>query len=84
VRRGPLGELVEWARSGVKGEITVVVAGFVGSGEGVSSDPARLAELVADAEATGMARKEAIAEVVRSTGAGRREVFDALVAHKHR
>ena len=28
-------------------------------------------------------RKEAIAEVVRSTGAGRRAVFDAVVAHKH-
>jgi 16S rRNA (cytidine1402-2'-O)-methyltransferase len=84
VRRGALGELVEWARSGVKGEITVVVAGFEDSGDESSFEPARLAELVADAEATGMARKEAIAEVVRSTGAGRRAVFDALVAHKHR
>ena len=28
VRRGPLAELVEWARDGVRGEVTVVVGGM--------------------------------------------------------
>ena len=31
VRRGPLGELAAWARAGVRGEITIVVAGLADS-----------------------------------------------------
>ena len=47
---------------GVRGEITVVVGGFVG-GAAAGLAPADLAGLVGDAEATGMSRKEAIAAV---------------------
>ncbi|MDQ1485342.1 MAG: rRNA (cytidine1402-2-O)-methyltransferase [Actinomycetota bacterium] len=82
VRRGPLGELAEWAAGGVRGEITVVVAGASASGA-TASDPAALAELVVEAEGLGMTRKEAVAAVVAQTGAARRDVFDALVARKH-
>jgi 16S rRNA (cytidine1402-2'-O)-methyltransferase len=80
VRRGSLGELAAWAAIGVRGEITLVVGG-------ATSDPALggadLADLVVDAEAAGMSRKEAINAVTAATGRTRREVFDALVARKY-
>jgi 16S rRNA (cytidine1402-2'-O)-methyltransferase len=81
VRRGPLAELVTWAAGGVRGEITVVVGGA--SSASASLAPADLADLVSDAEATGMSRKEAIAAVAARSGAPRRAVFDALVTRKH-
>lgn len=84
VRRGSLADLVAWAGAGVRGEITVVVAGFVaGAAAGAAFAAADLADLVSDAEDAGMSRKEAIAAVAAQTGATRREVFDALVARKH-
>ncbi|HZV27727.1 MAG TPA: 16S rRNA (cytidine(1402)-2'-O)-methyltransferase [Acidothermaceae bacterium] len=80
VRRGPLSQLVTWAADGVRGEITIVVAGApLVAG---SFDAASLADLVSDAVDAGMARKEAIAAVASRTGASRRDVFDALVARK--
>lgn len=78
VRRGPLSELVEWAAERVRGEVTIVIAGAVPV---ALTDPAQLAELVAAAQATGMSRKDAIADVVRRTGAPKRVVFDAAHAH---
>ena len=78
VRRGPLSELVDWAAERVRGEVTIVIAGAVPV---ALTDPAQLAELVAAAQATGMSRKDAIAEVVRRTGAPKRVVFDAAHAH---
>jgi 16S rRNA (cytidine1402-2'-O)-methyltransferase len=80
VRRGPLADLVTWAADGVRGEITVVVGGA--SSPSGTLAPVDLADLVSDAEATGMSRKEAIAAVAASSGAPRRTVFDAVVAHK--
>jgi 16S rRNA (cytidine1402-2'-O)-methyltransferase len=80
VRRGTLADLVSWAASGVKGEITIVVAGAAPTV--AEYTPAVLAELVAAAEATGLTRKEAVAAVGRATGVGRRAVFDALVVSK--
>ena len=81
VRRGPLGELTEWAADGVRGEITIVVGGAPAAA--VSLDAASLADLVSDAQDAGMPRKEAIAAVALQTGVSRREVFDALVARKN-
>jgi 16S rRNA (cytidine1402-2'-O)-methyltransferase len=81
VRRGSLGELVEWAAVGVRGEITLVVAGALVEAEALSAID--LADLVTDAEASGMSRKEAINAVAAATGASRRGVFDALVARKY-
>jgi 16S rRNA (cytidine1402-2'-O)-methyltransferase len=81
VRRGSLGELVEWAAAGVRGEITLVVAGALVEAEALSAID--LADLVTDAEASGMSRKEAINAVAAATGASRRGVFDALVARKY-
>jgi 16S rRNA (cytidine1402-2'-O)-methyltransferase len=80
VRRGGLAELAEWASGEVRGDITVVVAGA--PERVVSTQPADLAAAVASYEETGLTRKEAIAAVVAETGAGRRVVFDAVVAAK--
>jgi len=81
VRRGSLEELVEWAAAGVRGEITLVVAGAVVEVGALSATD--LAELVTDAESSGMSRKEAINAVAAAAGATRRDVFDALVARKY-
>jgi 16S rRNA (cytidine1402-2'-O)-methyltransferase len=80
VRRGPLGELAGWAAEGVRGEITVVVAGAVAAPAAMS--PAELAAEVAAEEAAGADRKEAIRTVVGRTGLSRRVVYDAVVAAK--
>jgi 16S rRNA (cytidine1402-2'-O)-methyltransferase len=78
VRRGPLGELAEWAGHGVRGEITVVVAGA--PARPAVSDPAELAAEVAGREAAGVPRKQAIADVAQENGLRKRVVYDAVVA----
>ena len=80
VRRGPLSSLVEWAADGVRGEITLVVAGAVPEPVSLSAD--ELAALVAGEEAAGASRKDAIRAVVTRTGLPRRTVYDAVVAAK--
>jgi 16S rRNA (cytidine1402-2'-O)-methyltransferase len=80
VRRGPLAELAGWAADGVRGEITLVVAGAVP--EPVDLSPAELAAAVAAEESAGAARKDAIRAVVVRTGLPRRTVYDAVVAAK--
>ncbi|MGI5352898.1 16S rRNA (cytidine(1402)-2'-O)-methyltransferase [Streptomyces sp. CA-250714] len=80
VRRGPLGELAQWAAEGVRGEITIVVRGAEATAGG--ADAAELARRVAERERAGQQRKEAIAEVAREAGVPKREVFDAVVAAK--
>jgi 16S rRNA (cytidine1402-2'-O)-methyltransferase len=82
VRRGPLAELVTWADHDVRGEITVVVQGAAPI-DGASLTPEELVRLVAVREAAGLSRKEAIADVVTTTGARKSVVFDAVVAAKN-
>jgi len=82
VRRGSLAELAEWAAPGVLGEITVVLAGAAPAAV-AEVDPATLAGLVADGEAAGQTRKDAIASVARTVGVPKRVVFDAVVAARH-
>jgi 16S rRNA (cytidine1402-2'-O)-methyltransferase len=78
VRRGTLAELAAWAAEGVRGEITLVVAG---APEAVAdADPAALAEAVAAREQAGTDRKTAIAEVARDAGLPKRIVYAAVVA----
>jgi len=81
VRRGPLGELAAWAAEGVRGEITVVVAGAAPK-RAEDTTPGELAALVAAREARGEHRKAAIAAVAAETGVPKRAVFDAVVAAK--
>ncbi|MCW2529880.1 MAG: putative methyl transferase [Pseudonocardiales bacterium] len=82
IRRGSLAELAAWAEEGVRGEITVVLAGAV-AGPG-STDPADLVAAVTAREAAGQPRKEAIAAVALQRGVPKRTVFDAVVAAKPR
>ncbi|WP_316526616.1 16S rRNA (cytidine(1402)-2'-O)-methyltransferase [Kitasatospora brasiliensis] len=81
VKRGPIGELAAWAAEGVKGEITVVVAGAPPAAP-EELTPAELARLVAVREEAGERRKEAIAAVAAELSLPKREVFDAVVAAK--
>ncbi|MFD8701250.1 16S rRNA (cytidine(1402)-2'-O)-methyltransferase [Kitasatospora sp. NPDC059648] len=81
VKRGPIGELAAWAAEGVKGEITVVVAGAPPAAPRELT-PAELARLVALREEAGERRKEAIAAVAVELSVPKREVFDAVVAAK--
>jgi 16S rRNA (cytidine1402-2'-O)-methyltransferase len=78
VRRGPLKELAAWASEGVKGEITVVVAGA--PARPVISEPAELAAEVAARESAGVPRKQAIADVAKENHLPKRVVYDAVVA----
>ncbi|GAC1328291.1 MAG: 16S rRNA (cytidine(1402)-2'-O)-methyltransferase [Mycobacteriales bacterium] len=82
VRRGSLAELAVWAEPGVLGEVTVVVAGAP-PGIAAVPDPTALAAAVAEREAAGEARKEAIGAVAVALGVPKRVVFDAVVAARH-
>ncbi len=77
IRRGPLGELVTWAADGIRGEVTVVVAGSSG-GPAVATDPGSLRTAVAELEAVGSTRKEAIVEIAKRAGLPKREVYQAV------
>ncbi|MFT4082967.1 MAG: 16S rRNA (cytidine(1402)-2'-O)-methyltransferase [Nocardioides sp.] len=77
VRRGPLADLVDWAADGVRGEVTIVVAGAAPV-RPIATDPASLRAAVADLEAEGTGRKEAILDVARLAGVPKRLVYDAV------
>jgi 16S rRNA (cytidine1402-2'-O)-methyltransferase len=77
VRRGGLAELAAWAAEGVRGEITVVVAGAA------PRAPAEVADLVASVlarVADGVRLKDATGEVATAHGVSRRELYAAAVA----
>lgn len=82
VRRGGLAELAAWACDGVKGEITVVIAG-ASTGDGDSDLDAGLDAVVARAQGlidSGLRLKDACAAAAEGTGHSRREVYDAVLA----
>jgi 16S rRNA (cytidine1402-2'-O)-methyltransferase len=81
VRRGTLSELVSWAGDGVRGEVTVVVAGAEPA-DPSGLQPNELARRVAVREEAGESRKDAIAAVAGEVGFPKRVVFDAVVAAK--
>jgi 16S rRNA (cytidine1402-2'-O)-methyltransferase len=78
VKRGPVGELAEWAADGVRGEITVVVSGVDPSARQLG--PAELAAEVAADEEAGTPRKQAISDVAKRYGVPKRTVYDAVLA----
>ena len=78
VRRGPLAELVAWAAEGVRGEVTIVVAGA--TGPELAGDPDSLRAAVSHLEAEGTSRKEAIVVVARRAGVPKREVYNLVHA----
>jgi 16S rRNA (cytidine1402-2'-O)-methyltransferase len=76
VRRGGLGELASWAADGVRGEITVVLAG---------AEPRReqdMDELVAEVRGLadgGMRLKDAAAQVAQESGVSKKTLYDRAV-----
>lgn len=76
VCRGTLGELAGWAEGGVRGEISVVVEGAGRAPADTSDEHLRTA--VADLEAEGVRRKDAIARVAKDTGVRKRHVYDLV------
>nr|WP_092527498.1 16S rRNA (cytidine(1402)-2'-O)-methyltransferase [Actinopolyspora saharensis] len=76
VRRGELGELAEWAAEGVRGEITVVLAGA----EVVQADPSEFVEQVERRAASGVRLKDAVAEIAELGGVRKKELYDAVLA----
>ena len=79
VVRGGLGELADWASGGVRGEITVVVAGA--SGPALGPEEA-VAEVLARVEA-GERLKDAAAAVASETGYAKSRLYnDALAARQ--
>jgi 16S rRNA (cytidine1402-2'-O)-methyltransferase len=81
VVRGTLSELVAWAAGGVRGEVTLVLAGAPEQTEELTPD--ELVRLVGVREQAGLTRKEALAAVAAETGLPKRDVYDAVVAAKN-
>lgn len=85
VRRGSLTELIDGLGNGVRGEITVVVAGAdeqdLRAARGLV-DEADWVRAVAEREAAGASRRDAIAEVAKAAERPRREVYDAVLRAK--
>ncbi|MEV5966239.1 16S rRNA (cytidine(1402)-2'-O)-methyltransferase [Kribbella sp. NPDC051952] len=77
VKRGPLDELVTWSKDGVRGEITVVVAG---ADPNRVMTPEQLAAEVATDEEAGTPRKQAISDVAKRYNVPKRTVYDAVLA----
>ncbi|MCP2168734.1 16S rRNA (cytidine(1402)-2'-O)-methyltransferase [Goodfellowiella coeruleoviolacea] len=78
VRRGGLGELAEWAAQGVRGEITVVLAGA--SAAQLAPDLDELVAEVNDRVAAGERLKQAAAEVAATAGISKKTLYDAVLA----
>jgi 16S rRNA (cytidine1402-2'-O)-methyltransferase len=80
VRRGPFDELVAWSADGVRGEITIVVAG---ADPDRTTTPEQLAAEVATDEEAGTPRKQAIADVAKRYNVPKRTVYDAVLAARN-
>ncbi|SNS46050.1 16S rRNA (cytidine1402-2'-O)-methyltransferase [Rhodococcoides kyotonense] len=74
VKRGTLGELAAWAADGVRGEITVVLAGA----QRVVQDPEDLIGDVEELVASGMRLKDACAQLAVG-GVSKRELYEAVL-----
>lgn len=77
VRRGGLGDLASWAAGGVRGEVTVVLAGAAPAGP---PDVADLVPEVASRVEMGQRLKDAVAAVAEAhPGVPKRELYQAAV-----
>jgi 16S rRNA (cytidine1402-2'-O)-methyltransferase len=77
VRRGGLGELAAWAVEGVRGEVTVVLAGAAPS----AAPPVEsLVDAVTERVADGERLKDAVAAVAEGAGVPKRELYAAALA----
>lgn len=76
VRRGGLAELADWAAEGVRGEITVVVAGATARAASVEEVLPGIQERVAAGERL----KDLCADVAAETGLSKKALYDAALA----
>lgn len=76
VRRDRLGALATWAAEGVRGEITIVVAGAAAA---APSDPAELVDQVEQRAADGVRLKDAVAEIAELSGVRKKDLYDAVL-----
>jgi 16S rRNA (cytidine1402-2'-O)-methyltransferase len=76
VRRGTLAELADWAAEGVRGEITVVVAGA----ERVVTSVEDALDGIRERVAAGERLKDVAADVASRTGLSKKALYDAAVA----
>ena len=77
VRRGPLAELAAWAADGVRGEVTIVVAGAAAGGRAAPTRPPG-ARPSPPCEAAARPARRRSREVARAAGVPKREVYDAV------
>jgi 16S rRNA (cytidine1402-2'-O)-methyltransferase len=75
VRRGGLAELADWADEGVKGEITVVVAGATARATSVEEVLPGIQQRVAAGERL----KDVCADVAARTGLSKKALYDAAI-----
>jgi 16S rRNA (cytidine1402-2'-O)-methyltransferase len=75
VKRGSVAELAAWAGAGVRGEITLVVAGTSRAPQEMTDD--EIKEAVHAIQAQGSSRRDAIDAVAAQTGLPRRRVYNA-------
>jgi 16S rRNA (cytidine1402-2'-O)-methyltransferase len=75
VRRGPLVELAEWAAEGVRGEVTIVVAGAPATAADQVDAVAEVVELTTG----GMRLKPAVAVVAERHGLAKNALYDAAL-----
>jgi 16S rRNA (cytidine1402-2'-O)-methyltransferase len=80
VRPDDLAALAAWAGGGLRGEITIVVAGAVPGVLELTDE--ELADRVARLIADGADRKAAISTVAKETARPKRQVYDAVLAAK--
>lgn len=76
VRRGPLAGLARWAAEGVRGEVTIVVAGAPSRTTTVTDHVAEMLARVVDGERL----KAVTAQIAEREGLPRRELYDAALA----
>jgi len=76
--RGSLSELAEWAGSGVRGEVVIIISGC--PPRAAATDAEIIEAIVVELE-TGASRKDSVASVASALGVGRRRVYElALLA----
>ncbi|WP_152360524.1 16S rRNA (cytidine(1402)-2'-O)-methyltransferase [Microlunatus speluncae] len=80
VRRGTVAELADWAAAGVRGEVTLVVAGAPASRGDTGDAVAAVLALVSG----GAKLKPAVAEVAAAQGLAKNELYAAVLAARSR
>ncbi|MBO0810443.1 MAG: 16S rRNA (cytidine(1402)-2'-O)-methyltransferase [Microlunatus sp.] len=81
VRRGGLAELAAWAADGIRGEVTIVVAGAPAGSAGDQDQEAVVAEIT-DLVAGGMKLKPAVAVVAERHGLAKNALYQAALVRR--